>query len=68
LTAQIQGAPPIDDLSADKDPSQFLREADHFAECIRQNKEPKTPGEEGLKDMKLMMALYRSAKTRRKGV
>jgi predicted dehydrogenase len=35
-------------------------EADHFAECIAENKEPRTPGEEGLEDMKLMMEIYRS--------
>jgi len=60
LTARIQGEPPIDEPNPARDPSQFVLEGDHFAECIRQNKEPKTAGEEGLKDMKLMMAIYRS--------
>jgi predicted dehydrogenase len=60
LTASIQGESAIDEPCADRDPSQFVREADHFAECILQNKEPKTAGEEGLKDMKLMTAIYRS--------
>ena len=44
----------------EKDPAQFPREADHLADCILQNKEPKTPGEEGLRDMKLMAAIYKS--------
>ena len=60
LTASIQGESAIDEACADRDPSQFVREADHFAECILQNKEPKTAGEEGLKDMKLMTSIYRS--------
>ena len=30
---------------------QFTAEADHFAACIRNNKTPDTPGEEGLADM-----------------
>jgi predicted dehydrogenase len=60
LTAHIQGQPVIDEPNPARDPSQFPPEADHFAECILGNKEPKTPGEEGLRDMKLMAALYRS--------
>jgi predicted dehydrogenase len=62
LTAALQGEPAIDEVCADRDPSQFVREADHFAECILRNKEPKTPGEEGLEDMKLMAAIYSSCK------
>lgn len=60
LTAHIQGQPAIDEPNPARDPSQFPPEADHLAECILENKEPKTPGEEGLRDMKLMAALYRS--------
>jgi predicted dehydrogenase len=36
---------------------------DHFSECIQQNKEPKTNGEEGLKDLLVVEAIYRSART-----
>ncbi len=61
LTAQIQREQPIDMPSTAKDPSQFPPQADHFAECIMQNKEPKSAGEEGLRDMKLMHEIYRSA-------
>jgi predicted dehydrogenase len=60
LTAQIQGEPPIDEPNAERDPAQFVREADHLAECIVHNKEPKTAGEEGLRDMQIMMSLYES--------
>jgi glucose-fructose oxidoreductase len=42
---------------------QFATEMDHFAECIQANREPNTPGEEGLRDLKIMMAIYESART-----
>jgi len=61
LTAQINGEPPIDDLSAAHDPSHFVTEADHFSDCVLHNREPKTPGEEGLRDMKWMSAIYGAA-------
>ena len=61
LKAQIQGEPVIDELSPAKDPSHFVAEADHFADCIMRNRDPKTPGEEGVRDMKLMSAIYESA-------
>ena len=41
---------------------QFTLELDHFAQCIRSNKEPRTPGEEGLQDQILMAAIYESAR------
>jgi len=62
LTAKIDGRPAIDETNTERDPSHFVREADHFAGCILQDKEPKSPGEEGLKDMKLMMAIYESCR------
>lgn len=34
---------------------------DHFAEAIRANREPHTPGEEGLQDQKLIEAIYEAA-------
>ena len=36
-------------------------EAEHFADCIRNNKEPKVPGEEGLKDMLAIEGIYQAA-------
>jgi predicted dehydrogenase len=41
----------------------FAAEMDHMSECVMTNKEPLTPGEEGLRDLKLMMAIYDSART-----
>jgi len=60
LTAKIQGEPPIDEPSAERDPSHFPRIADHLAESVLQNKELKCSGEEGLKDMQLIMAIYKA--------
>jgi predicted dehydrogenase len=41
----------------------FAMEMDHMSQCVMENKEPLTPGEEGLRDISLMMAIYESAKT-----
>jgi predicted dehydrogenase len=60
LTANLNGEPRIDEPNAEKDPAQFPREADHLANCILENRQPKTAGEEGLKDMQLMAAIYKS--------
>jgi len=60
LTASVQGRAPIDETNPERDPAQFPRESDHLAECILENKTPKTPGEEGLRDMRLMMEIYKS--------
>ncbi len=43
------------------DHSQFAREMDHFAECVRTGRQPHTPGEEGLQDIRLIEAIYRAA-------
>lgn len=40
---------------------QFALEMDHFSQCILDNKEPFTPGEEGLQDHLIMEAIYESA-------
>jgi len=41
----------------------FALEMDHMSACVMENKEPLTPGEEGLRDLKVMMAIYEAAKT-----
>jgi predicted dehydrogenase len=51
----------IDEPNTERDPKQFTREVDHFTECILQNKTPGTPGEEGLRDMCYMKAIYKAA-------
>ena len=44
---------------------QFALEMDHMAECVMENQQPHTPGEEGLQDQRLMEAIYESARTGR---
>jgi predicted dehydrogenase len=61
LRAKIEGEPPIDEANNQKDPYQFVLEADDFAECILQDKEPKANGKEGLRDMQWMAEIYKSA-------
>jgi predicted dehydrogenase len=38
-------------------------EMDHMSECMMENKEPLTPGEEGLRDLTIMMKIYEAAKS-----
>lgn len=42
---------------------QFAVEMDNFAECIMQKRRTIVPGEEGLRDVGLMMSIYESART-----
>lgn len=55
------GGQPFDQLGTGKLPFQFTIEAEHFADCIRNNKQPESPGEEGLKDMLAIEAIYKAA-------
>lgn len=41
----------------------FAQEMDHLSDCVMEGKEPLTPGEEGLRDLRIMMALYEAAKS-----
>ncbi len=47
---------------------QFALEMDHMAECVRANRTPHTPGEEGLQDHRVMDAIYASARANGKPV
>lgn len=42
--------------------NQFALEIDHFAQCLRAGRIPRTPGEEGVQDHVVMEAIYRSAR------
>ncbi len=55
------GGTKIDELNPARDPSHFLAEAEHFSNCVQNNLEPKSPGEEGLRDMRYIDQIYRSA-------
>ena len=48
------GAPPTD---------QFAVETDNFAACILERTPTRVPREEGLRDVRIMMAIYESART-----
>jgi predicted dehydrogenase len=43
----------------------FATEMDDFASCILNNKPTRVPGEEGLRDVKIMAAIYESIRRRR---
>jgi predicted dehydrogenase len=43
------------------DIDQFAAEMDDFAACVRDDKPTRVPGEEGLRDVRIIDALYRSA-------
>ncbi len=45
--------------------NQFALEMDHFADCVKQGRQPFTPGEEGLQDHRVMEAIYQAAQTGR---
>lgn len=42
--------------------NQFVAQLDHLAECAMSGREPIVSGEEGLKDLRLIEAIYRSAR------
>jgi predicted dehydrogenase len=44
-----------------KDPAQFTTQADYFADCVWNNREPKTDGQEGLRDMTYISQIYEAA-------
>ncbi len=45
--------------------NQFALEIDHFAQCVKHDRRPHTPGEEGLADQLIMEAIYRAAASNR---
>jgi predicted dehydrogenase len=47
------------------DPNQFATEMDAFCQCILENKQPKASGEQGLRDVKIMKAIYQAAESGR---
>jgi predicted dehydrogenase len=65
-----KGAPSVvlDEISQEKDPMQFVREVDHFSDCILHNRKPQAPGEEGLADMRCIEAIYEAAGAKRPNV
>jgi predicted dehydrogenase len=41
----------------------FASEMDHLSDCVMQNQEPLTPGEEGLRDITIIQAVYEAARS-----
>ncbi|HRK22823.1 MAG TPA: Gfo/Idh/MocA family oxidoreductase [Fimbriimonadaceae bacterium] len=41
--------------------NQFAAQMDHFSDCIRNGGKVRTPGEEGLQDIRIVQAIYESA-------
>jgi predicted dehydrogenase len=41
----------------------FASEMDHMSDCILKNQEPLTPGEEGLRDITIIQAVYEAARS-----
>ncbi|MDB5190914.1 MAG: gfo/Idh/MocA family oxidoreductase, partial [Segetibacter sp.] len=56
----LRGATIDGPMTFDPNVNQQARQMDDFAQCILQNKPTRVPGEEGLKDMKVIEAIYRS--------
>ncbi len=61
LRARTRDGQIIDEPDEQHDPLQFTAEADSFADCIWNNREPKTDGEEGLRDISLISQIYQAA-------
>jgi predicted dehydrogenase len=41
----------------------FAAEMDHLSDCVMSGRAPLTPGEEGLRDLRIIQAIYRSAES-----
>jgi predicted dehydrogenase len=48
-----------------KQQNHFAAEMEHFSECVLDGKSPRTPGEEGLADMRVMAAINRAVESGR---
>lgn len=52
-------------LTQETSAAQFTGEIDHFSQAVTEGTEIRTPGEMGLRDVRLIEALYRAARERR---
>ncbi len=60
LRGELSGTA-LDEPNPARDPSHFQAEAEHFSHCVQNGIEPQSPGEEGLRDMRYITRIYRSA-------
>lgn len=61
LTALLASGREVDQPDPISAPGQFTAEADYFADCVWNDRDPKTNGEEGLQDMLAISRIYESA-------
>ena len=61
LKAELADGQKIDQPETEHDPVDFTNEADYFATCVWNDKEPKTDGQEGLRDISLLSQIYQAA-------
>jgi predicted dehydrogenase len=61
LTAGLASGEKLDIPDPVREPGQFTAEADYFADCVWNGREPKTDGAEGLRDMVAISRIYESA-------
>jgi len=52
---------PVEIASANKHPYMFTIEAEHFSNCIRNDEAPRSSGEDGMKDLLAIEAIYKAA-------
>lgn len=46
--------------------TQWAGQLDHMSKCVTENREPIVPGEEGLRDMRIIEAIYKSAREQKR--
>ena len=64
LFARLPGQRELEEVKVEQK-DHFASEMDYFSECVRDGKEVRTPGEEGLADMRVIEACYRAARSGR---
>jgi predicted dehydrogenase len=60
--SEVRGKDQLREKPAIANKQQFALELDHFAACIRADRKPYTGGEEGLQDVRIMEAIFQSAR------
>ncbi len=58
----VEGVDQVTEIDAPPK-NQFALELDHMAQCVLEDREPHTGGGEGLQDMKIISAIYASARS-----
>ncbi|MBC8143375.1 MAG: Gfo/Idh/MocA family oxidoreductase [Armatimonadetes bacterium] len=53
---------PVEEKILIPEKNQFALQLDHFAQCVRTGQTPRSPGEEGLRDVRYIEGIYRAAR------